>query len=68
MLAAPTFAADLLPLATKAPLFTPQNSWAGWYVGVNAGYGFGGDSVGLTGANAHARHLGCTLLIVFLRL
>ena len=45
-----------LPLKTpsyKAPASAPPG-WTGWYVGVNAGYGFGSSTVSFTGATAAA--------------
>jgi outer membrane immunogenic protein len=41
-LAAPSFAADLPRPSYKAPVYSaPAFSWSGYYVGINAGYGFG---------------------------
>jgi outer membrane immunogenic protein len=41
-MAAPSFAADLPRPSYKAPIYTaPGFSWTGFYVGLNAGYGFG---------------------------
>jgi outer membrane immunogenic protein len=60
------FAADLparssAPVYTKAPEFAPVNSWTGWYIGGNVGYGWGnndmafGDATsGLPGASGVA--------------
>jgi outer membrane immunogenic protein len=41
LLSAPAFAADM---PTKAPLASPYN-WAGWYWGLNAGYGWADPTV-----------------------
>jgi outer membrane immunogenic protein len=46
LLAAPAIAADLRPMAAKAPpmaAFVPY-SWTGFYFGFNAGYGFSDDN------------------------
>jgi outer membrane immunogenic protein len=47
VLAAPAMAADMAPapIYTKAPAPPPACTWCGWYVGVNAGGAWGGDSV-----------------------
>ncbi len=43
--ASPSFAADLPRPAYKAPIYTaPAFSWSGFYVGLNAGYGWGRSS------------------------
>jgi outer membrane immunogenic protein len=40
-IAVPSFAADLPRPAYKAPLYVAPFSWSGFYVGLNAGYGWG---------------------------
>jgi outer membrane immunogenic protein len=39
-------AADMAPVYTKAPAFVPPAvyDWTGFYVGVNGGYGWGGNT------------------------
>jgi outer membrane immunogenic protein len=48
------FASDLLPapMPVKVPVYQPAELFAGWYVGINAGYGWGQDKVNLSGADA----------------
>jgi outer membrane immunogenic protein len=44
-MAVPSFAADLPRPAYKAPLYSaPAFSWSGFYIGLNAGYGWGTSS------------------------
>jgi outer membrane immunogenic protein len=39
--ATPSLAADIVRPALKAPVFVAPFSWTGFYVGINAGYGWG---------------------------
>ena len=46
LFAGPAFAADLgKPPPYKAPAYVPAPSWAGFYLGIHGGYGWGHDSV-----------------------
>jgi outer membrane immunogenic protein len=44
LIAAPAIAADLRPMATKAPpmaAYAPVPMWSGFYIGIHGGYGWG---------------------------
>jgi outer membrane immunogenic protein len=61
---APVMAADIPPLAPKAPAIAPAPtpSWYGFFVGVQGGYAFGHDSVEFTDATGiYAPELGVTI-------
>ncbi len=46
LFAGPAFAADLgKPPPYKAPAYVPAPSWAGFYLGIHGGYGWGHDSI-----------------------
>src|SRR5262245_44225080 len=58
----PAGAADLPPLAPKAPVIAPSPSWYGSFIGVQAGYAFGSDPVEFTTATGiYAPALGATI-------
>jgi len=62
--AAPAMAADLPPLAPKAPAMAPvpTPSWYGFFVGVQGGYAWGDDSVETsTATGIYAPELGVTI-------
>lgn len=60
--AGPAGAADLAPLAPQAPIAAPVPSWYGFFIGVQAGYGWGGDPVEFTDATGiYAPALGATI-------
>jgi outer membrane immunogenic protein len=40
-MATPSFAADIVRPALKAPVYVAPFSWSGFYVGINGGYGWG---------------------------
>jgi outer membrane immunogenic protein len=62
VLVAPAGAADLPPLAPKAPVVAPVPSWYGFFIGVQAGYGRGSDSVEVVDATGiYAPALGATI-------
>jgi outer membrane immunogenic protein len=56
-------AADIPPLAPKAPAIAPAPtpSWYGFFVGVQGGYAFGHDAVELSGTGIYAPELGVTI-------
>jgi outer membrane immunogenic protein len=51
------FASDLLPapMPVKVPVYQPVELFAGWYVGINAGYGWGSDKIGVSGADPRSQ-------------
>jgi outer membrane immunogenic protein len=58
----PAGAADLPPLAPKAPVMAPVPSWYGFFIGIQGGYGRGSDSVEFTDATGiYAADLGVTI-------
>ena len=59
---APAGAADLPPLAPAAPVMAPVPGWYGAFIGVQAGYGRGSDSVEVVDASGiYAPALGATI-------
>lgn len=42
------FAARAADMPIKAPRYAPPPMWTGWYVGLNAGYGFGSNDVAIS--------------------
>ena len=47
--AAPAWAADMVPVYKASPVAPPAHDWSGFYVGVNAGYGWRDPSIDFSG-------------------